>query len=153
MNTLIVYAVVGALALGGAYMKGRSDVHALWDAEKVKSLTELNSAYKQALDAKRETEDRIAAAKEKESANLSAVDRRHRAALERLRQQQANASGSGVSNDSAAQCSAATEGTMAREDGAVALLGYAADAARLQVAYDQCVSQYETVRETMNGKH
>lgn len=151
-----VLALVAATALalaGGAaavyrigYEKGAAEVTAEWNDERAataaaqaeeamkarqreKALTEL--LEKQRLEHRREV-DRIA--------------RRHAADLERLRNRpEARAGDGGVPEGAAAGVGCTGQG-LARGDAAF-LIGYAADAARLQAALAACQAAYDEVRK------
>jgi hypothetical protein len=99
------------------------------------------------------------AAKQRERADeqVRAIERRHRAALERVRQQTSGNGDGSVSGGAAAQLAECAESGLASGDGGVVVgadlqwpLDYAADAARLQVALDACVEQYNGVRAAFN---
>jgi len=124
---------------------GQAKVQAQWDKEKAKQMAE----YAENMRIAREKEqalqqgaDNLRQEKDREIRNINA---RSIALANSLRNRpERPAEGSPVSSTASA-CSAATGAQLARGDGEF-LTGYAADAARLKAALDQCVKQYETLR-------
>lgn len=153
MNLLYMAAagvVIAAVAGGAGYWRGdaagSARIQQQWDAERAEQL----AAYAQAQAAAREKEqlllegaEALRKEKDREIRNINA----RAAALSNILRDRAErlaADSSGVSS-AAAACGGASGAQLARGDGEF-LAGYAADAARLQSALDQCLAQYEQVR-------
>lgn len=152
MNPLHMAAgcvLVAAIAGGAGYWRGHSagqaKVQAAWDRERA----QLAEEHAQAVAAARAKEQALQAQadqlREESNAKLKEVNARAAALADSLRKRpERTAQGSAVSGTTST-CVGATGATLARPD-AEFLAGYAADAARLQAALDQCVRQYEAVR-------
>ena len=170
MTNLKIYVIAAASAaviVLAAYVCGRIDgansVQVEFDAYRLANAKAIQMAHEQTREVERQAQERISAQKEIDRENLDSINRRHRASLERLRQQQTRSnSGPGLSYSPATRLALCAEAPVADRDGGVVVrpddelrwpLDYARDAADLQVALDSCVAQYEIVREQVNGKH
>jgi hypothetical protein len=150
----LVGAVIAVAVAGGAgYVKGSAHgkmvVQAEWDAERIRQ----QEAYAKAQAAAREKEQQLQAEadqlREETSVKLQEANDRAASLSNRLRDRKERASSATGSVPGAAQsCSGASGAELARGDGEF-LVRYAADAARLQAALDQCVKQYNVVRQTV----
>jgi hypothetical protein len=124
---------------------GQAKVQAKWDKEKAKQMAEYAENMRLAREkeqALQQGADHLREEKDREIRNINA---RATALANSLRNRpERPAEGSAVSGTAGA-CSGATGAQLARSDGEF-LAGYAADAARLKAALDQCVKQYETLR-------
>ena len=150
----LVGAVIAVAVAGGAgYVKGSAHgkmvVQAEWDAERVRQ----QEAYAKAQAAAREKEQQLQAEadqlREETSVKLQEANDRAASLSNRLRDRKERASSTTGSVPGATQsCSGASGAELARGDGEF-LVRYAADAARLQAALDQCVKQYNVVRQTV----
>jgi hypothetical protein len=125
---------------------GQAKVQAKWDKEKAKQMAEYAENMRLAREkeqALQQGADHLREEKDREIRNINA---RATALANSLRDRpdRPTTESSAVSGTAGA-CSGATGAQLARSDGEF-LAGYAADAARLKAALDQCVKQYETLR-------
>lgn len=160
----LIAAVAGVaiilVAYGCGRMDGANSVQIEFDAYRLANAKAVQMAHEQTREVERQAQERITAQKEIDRENLDAIDRKHRASIDRLRQQQASGNGgSGVSYSPATRLALCSESPVAERDGGLVVrpddelrwpLDYAKDAAELQVALDSCVSQYETIRQAFN---
>ena len=126
---------------------GQAKVQAKWDQERAK----LAEEYAANVTAMREKEqamqgnaDKLRQEKDRE---LKKVADTNKLLLDSLRHRPERPSGSGVS-ETASACSGSSGAQLARGDGEF-LAGYAADAEKLQIALNQCIKQYESVRQLL----
>jgi hypothetical protein len=125
---------------------GQAKVQAKWDKEKAKQMAEYAENMRLAREkeqALQQGADHLREEKDREIRNINA---RATALANSLRDRPDRpTTESGAVSGTAGACSGATGAQLARSDGEF-LAGYAADAARLKAALDQCVKQYETLR-------
>jgi hypothetical protein len=125
---------------------GQAKVQAQWDKEKAKQMAEYAENMRLAREkeqALQQGADHLREEKDREIRNINA---RATALANSLRDRPDRpTTESGAVSGTAGACSGATGAQLARSDGEF-LAGYAADAARLKAALDQCVKQYETLR-------
>jgi hypothetical protein len=148
------WMIVGVLlAVSGAYgaghwrgdSAGQAYVRQLWDQEKAKQMAEYAENMRLAREKEQALQQGADKLREEKDREIRNVNARAAALANSLRDRpERPAEGSAVSSTSGA-CSGATGAQLARGDGEF-LAGYAADAARLKAALDQCVKQYETLR-------
>ena len=146
--------IVGVLlAVSGAYgaghwrgdSAGQAYVRQLWDQEKAKQMAEYAENMRLAREKEQALQQGADKLREEKDRELRNVNARAAALANSLRDRpERPTEGSAVSSTTGA-CSGATGAQLARGDGEF-LAGYAADAARLKAALDQCVRQYETLR-------
>lgn len=146
--------IVGALlAVSGAYgaghwrgdSAGQAYVRQLWDQEKAKQMAEYAENMRLAREKEQALQQGADKLREEKDREIRNVNARAAALANSLRDRpERPTEGSAVSSTTGA-CSGATGAQLARGDGEF-LAGYAADAARLKAALDQCVKQYETLR-------
>ncbi len=152
MNVLHAAAacvLVAAVAGGAGYWRGHSageaKVQAKWDHERA----QLAEEHAKAMAAAREKEQALQAGadqlREETNAKLKEVNARAASLADSLRKRPERTAESGAVSGTTGACAGATGATLARSD-AEFLAGYAADAARLQAALDQCVRQYQSLR-------
>jgi hypothetical protein len=148
--------VVGIGAGLKGYSMGATSVQAEWDAERVRLAAEVQAAAERVRNMEHNAVQDAAKQRERADEQVRSIERRHRAALDRLRQQDGVNGGSNVSGAAAAELAIDACGGLAGADGAphlaADLLDFAADAARLQVALDACVEQYNGVRAAFNAE-
>ncbi len=124
---------------------GMQEIQSLWDSERAiiaQAHAEETMKARQRELALRELADRLRQERTNEAKRLA---REYAADLERLRNRpETRASAGGVPEGAAPGAGCTGEG-LARPD-AVFLAGYAADAARLQLALNQCQAAYESLR-------
>ena len=125
---------------------GQAKVQAKWDREKAKQMAEYAENMRLAREkeqALQQGADHLREEKDREIRNINA---RATALANSLRDRpDRSTTESGAVSGTAGACSGATGAQLARSDGEF-LAGYAADAARLKAALDQCVKQYESLR-------
>lgn len=152
MNLLYTGAavvLVAAVAGGAGYLKGaaagRAEIRQEWDQEKARAAEE----YAKAMQAAREKEQALQAQadqlREETNAKLKEANARAAALADSLRKRPERPA-SGAVSSAAQSCAGATGAELARGDGEF-LARYAADAARLEAALDQCIRQYEALRK------
>ena len=124
---------------------GQAKVQQKWDQEKAKQMAEYAENMRLAREKEQALQEGANNLREEKDRELKKVADTNRILLGSLRDRpERPAEGSAVSSTTGA-CSGATGAQLARGDGEF-LAGYAADAARLKAALDQCVRQYETLR-------
>lgn len=152
MNPWVILAFVLAIgaAAGGGYYKGnkagQAEVQQAWDKEKA----EQYAAYAKAQEEARAREQEMQAAADKlrreKDAQIKDINARATALTNSLRNRQERPAQNGAVSGTARSCGGSSGAELAKGDGEF-LAGYAADAARLQAALDQCVKQYNAVRQ------
>ena len=152
MNPWVILAFVLAIgaAAGGGYYKGnkagQAEVQQAWDKEKA----EQYAAYAKAQEEARAREQEMQAAADKlrreKDAQIKDINARATALTNSLRNRQERPAQDGTVSSAARSCGGSSGAELAKGDGEF-LAGYAADAARLQAALDQCVKQYNAVRQ------
>ena len=152
MNPWVILAFVLAIgaAAGGGYYKGnkagQAEVQQAWDKEKA----EQYAAYAKAQEEARAREQEMQAAADKlrreKDAQIKDINARATALTNSLRNRQERPVESSAVSGTARSCGGASGAELAKGDGEF-LARYAADAARLQAALDQCVKQYNAVRQ------
>jgi hypothetical protein len=154
MNPYFIAGAVVAVALAGGagYVKGsahgKASVQAEWDRERAAQA----EAYAKAQAAAREKEQQLQAEadqlREETSVKLQEANDRAASLSNRLRDRKERpTSATGSVSGATKSCSGASGAELARGDGEF-LVRYAADAARVQAALEQCVKQYEAVRSS-----
>jgi hypothetical protein len=152
MNPWIILGFVLAIgvAAGGGYYKGNSagkaEVRAEWAQEKAEQYAE----YAKGQEAARQKEQEMQAAADKlrreKDAQIKDINARATALSNSLRDRKERPAESSTVSGATRSCSGASGAELAKGDGEF-LAGYSADAARLQAALDQCVKQYNAVRQ------
>lgn len=151
MNPWVILGFVlaiGAAAGGGYYqgnMAGRAAVEQAWDKEKA----EQYAAYAKGQEEARQREQEMQQAADKlrrdKDAQIREINARATALTNSLRDRPERSAKDGALSGAARSCAGASGAELAKGDGEF-LAGYSADAARLQAALDQCVKQYQAVR-------
>lgn len=146
--------IVGVLlAVSGAYgaghwrgdSAGQAHVRQLWDQEKAKQMAEYAENMRLAREKEQALQQGADKLREEKDRELRNVNARAAALANSLRDRPERPAESSAVSSTTSACSGATGAQLARGDGEF-LAGYAADAARLKAALDQCVKQYETLR-------
>jgi hypothetical protein len=139
---------VGAATAGGYYKgnnAGKAEIQQAWDKEKA----EQYAAYAKGQEEARRREQEMQASADKlrreKDAEIRNINARATALTNSLRDRQERPAQNGTASGATRSCSGASGAELAKGDGEF-LAGYAADAARLQAALDQCVKQYNAVR-------
>lgn len=142
---VLVAAVAGSAGYWRGHNAGQAKVQSAWDRERA----QLAEEHAKAMAAAREKEQALQAGadqlREESNAKLKEVNARATALADSLRKRPERTAQSGAVSGATGACAGATGATLARPD-AEFLAGYAADAARLQAALDQCVRQYQSLR-------
>jgi hypothetical protein len=151
MNPWVILGFVLALmaAVSGGYYKGdesgRAFVQQQWDKEKADQYAEYakgQEAARQREQSMQATADQLRKEKDREIREISA---RATALSNSLRDRSERPTEGNSLPGSSGACRGASGAQLARGDGEF-LAGYAADAAKLQTALNQCIKQYEAVR-------
>lgn len=140
---------VGAAAGGGYYSgkeAGQAEVQQKWDKEKAEQYAEYAKGQEAAR--AREQEMQVAADKlrREKDAQIKDINARATALANSLRDRPERPTQDGAVSNTPRSCVGASGAELAKGDGEF-LAGYSADAARLQAALDQCVKQYNAVRQ------
>ena len=148
MNRWVLGGLAGLVMLGLSFLKGynagKDSVQHKWDAEKIVMERQLQAEAEKARQIERDMQAQVnKIQREKINANQTATFR-YNALIDSLRKRP-EARQDPVPSDSGSSVGCTGEG-LARGD-AEFLAGYAADAARLQAAYDACRQAYEVIHE------
>lgn len=166
MNPYVyIAAAVGVVvALGVSYFAGRGDganaVQVEWDAERLATAAAIQQQVASARAAEHAATESIATLRERTNETLRSINARHRADLDRLRQQ-ARDGGANGGEGAAAVVAACADPSVAAGDERLVVgardldldfpIHFAADAAQVAAALDACREQYELVRVMVNG--
>ena len=152
MNPWVILGFVVAIigAAGAGYYQGneagQAKVQQAWDKERAAQEAEYAAAQTAAREKEQALQanaDQLRQEKDREIRNLNA---RATALANSLRDRAERPSKDGAVSGTARSCAGASGAELAKGDGEF-LAGYSADAARLQAALDQCVKQYNAVRQ------
>jgi hypothetical protein len=152
MNPWLILAAVfaiGAAAGGGYYTgekSGRAVVQQAWDKEKADQYADFAKRQEEARQREQELQANADRLRREKDAEIRNVNARATALANSLRDRPERSSQTGGVSGATGSCSGSTGAQLARGD-AEFLAGYSADAARLQAALDQCVKQYNAVRQ------
>ena len=156
-NPWVILAFVLAIAgaFGGGYYTGKEDgkavVQQAWDKEKAEQYAE----YAKGQEAARRKEQEMQAAADQlrkdKDAEIRNINARATALANSLRNRPERPAQTSGMPDTARTCTGASGAELARGDGEF-LSGYSADAARLEAALNQCVAQYEAVRNKLKER-
>lgn len=151
INPWVILGFVLALvaAFGGGYYQGnesgQASVQQKWDKENARLQAEYAENQRIAREkeqALQSSADKLREEKDREIRNISA---RATALSNSLRNRTERPTQTGAVPSTASTCAGASGAQLARGD-AEFLVGYSADAARLQAALNQCIAQYDEVR-------
>jgi hypothetical protein len=144
-NKWVIAGMSVILMTVGAYLKGRLDgnqaVQDEWNAEKVLQLERQRVAEQQARDTEQAWQATVDELRKGKDRAIQNADSRHKRLLASLRERPETRADGGMPEGAEVAVGCTGEG-LARADGEF-LAGYAADAAKLQAAYDQCRLAYE----------
>ena len=151
MNPWVLVGVL--LAISGAYgvghyrgdSAGQAYVRQQWDQEKAKQMAEYAENMRLAREKEQALQQGADKLREEKDRELRNINARATALANSLRDRPERPTQGSAVSGSTSTCVGATGKELARGDGEF-LAGYAADAARLKAALDQCVKQYETLR-------
>jgi hypothetical protein len=143
-----VLAMISASAAG--YLKGHTDgktgVQAAWDAERIKQEQEHTAALQESINKQQKLQMSADQMRQEKDRELKKIGDTNRLLLHSLRERPERPAQTGSLSNSSQSCSGASGAQLARSDGEF-LVGYATDAARVAAALDQCIKQYESVRQ------
>ena len=154
MNPWVILGFVlaiGAAAGGGYYQgntAGRAVIQQAWDKEKAEQYAAYAKGQEEARQREQEMQQAADKLRREKDAQIRDINARATALTNSLRDRQERPSKDGSMSGTARSCSGASGAELAKGDGEF-LAGYSADAARLQAALDQCVKQYNAVRQTV----
>lgn len=152
MNPWVILAFILAVgaAAGGGYYKGnaagKAEVQQAWEVEKRKQAEEYADNLRKALETQQEMQQAADTLRREKDAQIRDINARATALTNSLRDRKERPSKDGSVSDTARSCAGASGAELAKGDGEF-LARYSADAARLQAALDQCVKQYNAIRQ------
>ena len=152
MNPWIILGFVLAIgaAAGGGYYKGnsagRTAVEQAWDKEKAEQFAAYAKGQEEARLREQEMQSAADKLRREKDAQIRDINARATALANSLRDRPERPSKDGPMSGTTRSCAGASGAELARRDGEF-LAGYSADAARLQAALDQCVKQYNAIRQ------
>jgi hypothetical protein len=151
MNPWLILAFVLAVGTtaGGGYFKGHSagkaEVQQAWDREKAEQYAAYAKGQEEARRREQEMQQAADRLRREKDAEIKNINARSAALANQLRDRPERPAQDGAVPGAARSCVGASGKELARSDGEF-LAGYAADAARLQAALDQCIKQYNSIR-------
>ena len=148
MNRWVLGGLAGLIMLGFSYWKGythgSASVQEKWDAAKVVQEREALAAASKAIQKERQMQAKADTIQKEQLREKHLVNSRYNALLDSLRERpEARDDGLPEGAEVTVGCTGAG---LARAD-AEFLAGYAADAARLQAAYNSCRQAYEVIQD------
>jgi hypothetical protein len=147
---LLTFVLAIGAAAGGGYYKGNSagqaEVQQAWDKEKAEQYAAYAKGQEEARQREQEMQQAADKLRREKDAQIKDINARATALSNSLRDRQERPSKDGAMSGAARSCAGASGAELAKGDGEF-LAGYSADAARLQAALDQCVKQYNAVRQ------
>lgn len=146
---VLIAAAAGLAGYGKGYFAGKSDVQQAWDKEKAIQMAEYAKAQEEARKKEQQFQASAETIRKEKEREIREITARNTALVNSL-QQRSDRPKAGEVSGSTRTCSGASGAELARGD-SVFLAGYSADAARLQTAYEQCVKQYNQIREGMKN--
>ena len=152
MNPWVILAFVlaiGAAAGGGYYQgntAGRAVIQQAWDKEKAEQYAQYAKAQEEARQREQEMQAAADKLRREKDAQIRDINARATALTNSLRDRQERPAKDGSVSGAPRSCAGASGAELAKGDGEF-LARYSADAARLQAALDQCVKQYNAVRQ------
>ena len=152
MNPWVILGFVlaiGAAAGGGYYQgntAGRAVIQQAWDKETAEQYAAYAKGQEEARQREQEMQQAADKLRREKDAQIRDINARATALTNSLRDRQERPSKDGSMSGAARSCAGASGAELAKGDGEF-LAGYSADAARLQAALDQCVKQYNAVRQ------
>jgi hypothetical protein len=145
MNRWVLGGLAGLVMLGFSFWKGYTSgkdvVQQKWDAEKVVLEREAQEAKDQAREAERNMQSEVNRIQKEKHHAIKAADSKYRTLVDSLRNRPEARDTVPSSTGDVVGCTGAQ---LARPD-AEFLAGYAADAERLQAAYNSCRQAYEVI--------
>lgn len=129
-----------------AYRQGEKRVEGRWAIQKAKDTLALDQAKKAALEAQNALQQRIDTITVEKNREIRALERQRDALFDSVRNRPERAT---PTNPGAPACTGCTGQGLARGD-AEFLIGYAADAAKLAAALNQCKKAYDEVHRRLS---
>lgn len=148
---LLLAAATHWKALHSGLKMGRAEVQQKWDAERAQLERKHAQAQADARRAEQALQANADALRKKHRNEVATLNSRHAALVDSLRRrpERAAPAAPGATPAAAGVGAGCTGAQLARPD-AEFLVGYAADAARLQVALNTCRAQYDAARGSLN---
>lgn len=147
---VLACALTAVAAYRHGYSVGATKVTAQWNEERAVLNQKIAEESQRAIETERKLRAQIDANRRSYEREKSRIVANYTAAIDSLRNRpEARAGDTGVPEGAAAGVGCTGAG-LSRDD-AEFLVGYAAEAARVQLALDACVAQYNRVMETVNG--
>lgn len=160
MTAVLALVVAMALACAGVgvwsyrtgHERGAAAVKQQWDAERAATAQAQAEEMMKARQREKALTEALDKQRKERRREIDRITAEYRRTLDSLRERpDARASDGGVPEGAAAGVGCTGAG-LAGPDAAF-LAGYATDAARLQLALDQCQAAYDQVREILRGRH
>jgi hypothetical protein len=154
MNRWVLGGLAGLIMLGLSFWKGyvygQNNVQQKWNAEKVVLEREAQELKDQAREAERNMQKEVNRIQRERHHAVKAADTKYNALINSLRDRSEDRDFNAMS-DSSGDVAGCTGAGLARPD-AEFLAGFAADAERLQAAYNSCRQAYEVIHEQRRQK-
>lgn len=150
--TVAAFVGVAVTAYKVGYEKGTAEVKAEWEAEKSRIAAAHAEEIAKAMQRERmliETNQRL---KQEYHNEISRITTKHRRIADGVRNRPETRAGTRGVPEGATAGVGCTGAGLARAD-AEFLIGYAADAAKVQAALEQCIAQYNKVMESFNARN
>ena len=161
MKTPLVIALVAAISAAGAYLyfagrqHGADAVMLQWEQERVVLSEQNNNALKQALEKQQQLQHRIVVATLEHQRETETITRKYNDAINSLRRRPIERATSAAGLPESSSVGVGCTGAGLARDDAEFLTRYAADAAKLQSAYNTCKAAYDAltiIEEQDNNK-
>lgn len=146
---VLIAAAAGLAGYGKGYFAGELSVQQKWDKEKAIQMAEYAKAQEESRNKERQFQASAEIIRKEKEREIREITARNTALVNSL-QQRPDRPKAGEVSGSARTCDGASGKELARGD-SVFLAGYGSDAAQLQAAYNQCVKQYNQIREGMKN--
>lgn len=150
MNRWVLGGLAGLVMLGFSFWKGytagKENIQQKWDAEKVIQEREMLAKANEAIEKERQLQAKADKIQKERIRESQIVNRRYNALVDSLRDRPEGRASEYQLPDNPGDVLGCTGEGLAKPD-AEFLAGYAADAARLQAAYDSCKAAYEVIYE------
>jgi hypothetical protein len=152
MNRWVLGGLAGLVMLGFVYFKGvqqgQKDIQKKWDAEKVVLEREAQQLKDQAREAERSMQKEVNRIQREKHDAVKVANSKYSALIDSLRNRPETRATDAMPS-STGDVVGCTGAQLARPD-AEFLAGYAADAERLQAAYNSCRDAYQVIKNQTN---
>lgn len=142
--------VFASLLFWKGVQHGKKIVQTEWDAEKIVWQQQMQAAAAKTIEVERDLQDKADKNLKERLSEFQTISVRYHALLNSLHNRPEARAETGMPEDAGDAVGCTGEG-LARPD-AEFLAGYAADAARLQAAYDSCRQAYEEVKNARESQ-